>query len=966
MALSEDLSTYSNSDHELVAFLSLNDGIVYPVESDWITKVTGHVAEPDNEARKHSLCPEQHSLNGDEGLISGHPRMIILDMSIFRKRLARYCTEYKFSKCNIVFDIEWSQSLNRKLDLSKMINVFGVVELTLNIADFLDLRSIDALRQTSRHFRNMRTLATVGKLRVQKVLTRALGTHHPGVKQHVSDFNRILSATCSIVGGSTALAILSPGKWIPGDMDIVVQDKYADTMEAFLTETIGLVLNVEKSQSSGLYPGGQGPPVHNVHDRNHIKFAYRRFDSPKPDQPGVDLTIIHPRSYNAQRHCAEWVLTYHSTVVMNFWTGRKLCSLWPDLTLSGKLLRNEYTPTPRIEAALEKYHLRGFTDIHENGSPDEKRYLQDDYPQAKGERLSMELIPGPTWRKEIVLFQGAEKNLPCEGSMTVQIDENAPLLSNEAGESNGHGTFPSQQVPAVEQPRAQDHIASPQRSLLAIIIPMALGTFLVAMDSTIVVASYASIGNEMKQLDKTSWIATGYMLTLTSFQPLYGKLSDIFGRKSCLLIAYVIFALGCLFCGLARTMEELIVARALAGIGGGGMSTVVSIIMSDIIPLRSRGVWQGIINIVFATGSSVGAPLGGFLSDTIGWRWYVVLDCPLEPMMHLTRAFLIQVPAVLLAITSVSLALHLPDIEKSDFKVKIKRVDFVGAVILVTCIFFFLFGLDNGGNVSWSAKTTVLSLVASAVLFIGFGYVEMEWAKEPFAPKRIIFSKSLIASYLVNFFSIASSLSMLFHISLYLQAIAEMSPSRAGLFLVPGIIGGVTGSLGSGLIMRATGKYYWLTVFEYILLLIGSLTIILSSGVWMHSVAIIVVGGGITTSLISLISIAGHKDQAIATAVSYLFRSMGSVVGLSVGSTILQDVLRSDLRRRLTGKDTDEIVKRVRESLDYLNQLDQETRTIVLGSYEDAIHTTMWFCFSMAVCAAAASLFIREKPLSGR
>ncbi|KAF9069478.1 member of the major facilitator superfamily [Rhodocollybia butyracea] len=534
------------------------------------------------------------------------------------------------------------------------------------------------------------------------------------------------------------------------------------------------------------------------------------------------------------------------------------------------------------------------------------------------------------------------------------VDEAAPLLQN-AEDSDGHGTFP-QDVPSAEQP---DTVALSQKSLLAIVIPMSLGIFLVAMDATIVVASYASIGNELKQLSKVSWIATSYMLTLTSFQPLYGKLSDIFGRKSCLLVAYAIFALGSLFCGLSKTMDQLICARALAGIGGGGMSTVVSIIMSDIVPLRSRGVWQGIINIVFATGSSIGAPLGGILSETIGWRW----------------AFLIQFPAVMLAFISVSFALHLPTIERTDFKAKIKRVDFAGAASLVTCIFFFLFGLDNGGNVSWSDKKTVGSLVASAFTFILFGTIEMEWAREPFAPKRIIFNRSLIASYLVNFFGVACMMSMLFHVSLYLQVVEGLSPSRVGFWLVPQIIGGVTGSLGSGLVMKATGKYYWLTVWGYFLQAAGSSIVIASAGVLVRSTIIIAIGlvisglgngGGITTSLIALISNAGQKDQAIATAVSYLFRSLGSVVGLSIGSTILQDVLRSILRHRLTGHDINEIVKRVRESLDYLKELDQATQTIVLGAYEDAIHETMWFSFSMAGCAFVAAFFINETPLSRR
>ncbi|KAL7265796.1 hypothetical protein RUND412_011677 [Rhizina undulata] len=113
----------------------------------------------------------------------------------------------------------------------------------------------------------------------------------------------------------------------------------------------------------------------------------------------------------------------------------------------------------------------------------------------------------------------------------------------------------------------------------------------------------------------------GYLLTTTSFQPLYGKLSDIFGRKEALLFAYSVFGLGCLGCGLAGSMSELIAARAFAGIGGGGMTTVVSIMLSDLVPLRSRGTWQGILNIIYASGAATGAPLGGMLADSIGWRW---------------------------------------------------------------------------------------------------------------------------------------------------------------------------------------------------------------------------------------------------------------------------------------------------------------------------------------------------------
>ena len=152
--------------------------------------------------------------------------------------------------------------------------------------------------------------------------------------------------------------------------------------------------------------------------------------------------------------------------------------------------------------------------------------------------------------------------------------------------------------------RAQQFEGMPdvKRRLKYILPAVGIGIFLAAADQTIIVSCYGKIGSDLEALNKSSWIATSYFLTLTSFQPLYGKISDIFGRKEALLFAYTIFGLGCLLCGLARTMDELIAARAFAGIGGGGMTTVVSILMSDIVPLRERGTWQGIINIIYASG----------------------------------------------------------------------------------------------------------------------------------------------------------------------------------------------------------------------------------------------------------------------------------------------------------------------------------------------------------------------------
>ncbi|TFK22998.1 member of the major facilitator superfamily [Coprinopsis marcescibilis] len=497
-------------------------------------------------------------------------------------------------------------------------------------------------------------------------------------------------------------------------------------------------------------------------------------------------------------------------------------------------------------------------------------------------------------------------------------------------------------------------------SYLAVVAPMAIGIFLFAMDGTIVVSSYAAIGSELKELQSTSWIATSYLLTTTSFQPLYGKLSDIFGRKGCLLFAYTVFAVGTLLCGLSRNMTELIASRALAGIGGGGMQTVVSIIVSDVVPLRARGTWQGVLNMGFAVGNATGASLGGILADTIGWRW----------------SFLLQVPIAILAALSVAFTLHLPKIENVDFKTKIKRVDFGGAITLIITVFLLLLGLDRGGNVGWDDTIAHYSLAGFVFFASLFAFVELAWAKEPLAPQRIIVNRSLIASYLVNFLGIASAYAVLFHIPLFFQAVFKMSASQASICLIYAVVMSLIGSLGGGLLMQSTGKYYWLTVVMYVFHLVGVIIVTMGSGYLVSSVLIINLGlmlssvgnsAGITTTLISLIANAGAEDQAIATAVSYLFRSLGSVVGLSVGSTLVQTTLKSTLRERLSGgNDVNEIVRRVRESLAYLDELDDVTQAIVRGSYANAIQNTFWFSVWVAAACLVASLFIKEKPLPSR
>ncbi|KAF7794028.1 hypothetical protein EIP86_005156 [Pleurotus ostreatoroseus] len=518
--------------------------------------------------------------------------------------------------------------------------------------------------------------------------------------------------------------------------------------------------------------------------------------------------------------------------------------------------------------------------------------------------------------------------------------------ANEDGEERVRDGDEPQVQPQDEVESGQE--LKPKVSMAAVMIPMSIGIFLSAMDGTIIASSYAVIGSELKQLQNTSWIATGYMLTLTSFQPLYGKLKQ----------------------------------------------------ETDHMTLR---IPAGIANMVFATGQAVGAPLGGYLADTIGWRW----------------AFGLQVPLALLAIVSVSLALKLPQVDHQNFKQKLRRVDFGGAFTLVSSIFCLLLGLDRGGNVGWGDRITIASLSTFVGLFVAFLIMELYIASEPFAPKRIVVNPSLVASYLANFFSVGAGMAQVFMITMYFQAVQGRSASEAGIVLLPSIITAVLGSLLSGIIMQTSGKYYWMTVGVFTLMLVGHITVPLFAGVWKYSyVGITIgavshllshmsipdpdwrgaylglclssfgVGAGITTTLIALIANAGPVDQAVATAgmsrrvafsasflsltadllvhgaVSYLFRSLGSVVCLSLGTTLMQDTLRHILYERLSGGDVAEIIRRVRESLAYIGELEPSVRATVIDAYADSVHVAQWFTAGLTVCALIASFFIKETQLT--
>lgn len=270
-----------------------------------------------------------------------------------------------------------------------------------------------------------------------------------------------------------------------------------------------------------------------------------------------------------------------------------------------------------------------------------------------------------------------------------------------------------------------------------------------------------------------------------------------------------------------------------------------------------------------------------------------------------------------IAIIVVSLALHLPATStKTTLRNQFKRVDFLGAAVLVCAVFSLLIGLDRGGNIAFNDPIVIGSLCFSLVAFSFFIYVERYVAAEPFAPAHIVKESTIFSSSMANFFSFAGYMAILFYIPLYYQAVASLSAGESGLRIVPAIMGGVSGSLFGGVMMQKTGKYKHLTVYAYSLLTLGSIPVFLFTGVAGTSASLISMGLvamgfgngiGVTSTLIAIIAAAGSEEQAVATAVSYLFRALGMVTGVSVSSMLVQGSLRRELSRTLNGTDAEEV-----------------------------------------------------------
>lgn len=314
-------------------------------------------------------------------------------------------------------------------------------------------------------------------------------------------------------------------------------------------------------------------------------------------------------------------------------------------------------------------------------------------------------------------------------------NETTPLLNGQPkaapgdaeGQQQHNGSSGNQ-----EQTVLVEDVSGPK--LWLILSAAYVGVFLGAIDSTIIATLSAPISSEFKSLSLLSWLATAYLIANAACQPISGRLTDIFGRGPGLVFSNIFFAAGNLICGLAQSDTVMIIGRVVAGIGGGGLMSISTFLGSDLVPLRKRGIIQGIGNICFGSGAMLGGVFGGFINDNSsrGWR----------------LAFLVQVPVIVVSGTLVFFLVKVPP--KASNKSYISRIDFVGAFLTVAFLVVLLLGLNAGGNlVAWTDPLVLTTLPLAFVLLVGFILWESR-AALPIIPVRLLVDRTVFTACITN------------------------------------------------------------------------------------------------------------------------------------------------------------------------------------------------------------------------
>jgi EmrB/QacA subfamily drug resistance transporter len=485
---------------------------------------------------------------------------------------------------------------------------------------------------------------------------------------------------------------------------------------------------------------------------------------------------------------------------------------------------------------------------------------------------------------------------------------------------------------------------APQRTGL-VIGAVAVTLLLASLGQTIVSTALPTIVSDLGGLDHLSWVVIAYLLSSTVVAPIYGKLGDLYGRKGVLQVAILIFLAGTALSAFASSMTFLIVARAIQGLGGGGLMVIAMTVVADVIPPRQRGKVQGVFGGVFGVSTVIGPLLGGFIVEHFGWHWIFLVNLP--------------VGVAAMAVIAVALPARAERISR--------RIDYAGFVLLTAALSTIVLYTSLGGNTFAWTDPFMLCLLAAAPVLLGlFAWVESR-APEPVLPLGLFRNNTFLVTNAVGFIVGLAMFGSITFLPLYLQIAKGVSPTESGLQLLPMMVGLIGASTLSGTIMSRTGHYRWLPIASTAVLVVGLLllgTMQLATPDWQVAIYMLLVGIGIGPTM--SVGITANQNAAepammgVATAATTMFRQIGGSMGIAVFGAIFSNRLAAELGGMAAGGSG----RMGSLNHDMIVALPEPMRTTVLEAFASALHPVFFVAAAAGVIAFAVSFMLREIPLS--
>jgi EmrB/QacA subfamily drug resistance transporter len=487
------------------------------------------------------------------------------------------------------------------------------------------------------------------------------------------------------------------------------------------------------------------------------------------------------------------------------------------------------------------------------------------------------------------------------------------------------------------------------RRLRLVLGALMLTMLLAALDQTIVSTALPTITSDLGGLSQLSWVVTAYLLASTASAPIWGKLSDLYGRKPMLQWAIVIFLIGSVLAGAAQSMTQLIATRALQGLGGGGLMVLVMAVIGDVIAPRDRGRYMGLFGAVFGLASIIGPLLGGFFTEHLTWRWIFYINVPLG--------------LVAFAVVGVVLPLTVHRREHS--------IDWLGATLMVAGVVSLLLVTVWGGvRYPWVSLPLDTLAVFGIVMLIAF-VIQERRAAEPIVPLSLFQNSVFRVTSGIGFVVGFAMFGTIVFLSMYMQVVHGSSPTVAGLQLLPLMFGLILTSILSGRLISRRGHYKVFPIIGTALATVGLYLfsqLQVTTPYWEIAVAALVLGIGLGNVMqVLVLAVQNSVDPrqlGAATSASTFFRSIGGSFGTAVFGAVLASRLAAELLKSLPPELASHVGSgSITNSLASIGALPAGAQALVHEAFSQAIDATFMLAVPVMAIAFLLSLFLKEVPL---